>query len=90
VPHKPSKKGGWVSTVTTDTVAVPLGTMTKEPEEMADILLAHNKFPGNYGSINRYIQFYLNRGGKGIPADRYEKCRKAMEIIRRRRDEDLR
>jgi hypothetical protein len=86
MPHKPSKKGGWVNTVTTDTVAVPLGTMTKEPEEMADILLAHNQYPGVHGSINRYIQFYLNRGGKGISKERYEKCRQAMEIIRKRKD----
>lgn len=76
------KKSNWIKTVKTVTVDSPPGTMTKEPEEVAKILLRHNKFPGAPGSINRYISFYINRAGKGLSEERRKKLRKAMEIVR--------
>lgn len=78
------KKSNWIKTVKTISVDSPPGTMTKEPEEVARILLKHNKFPGAPGSINRYISFYINRGGKGISEERKDKLRKAMEIVRQK------
>lgn len=76
------QKGYWVHTVTTDSVAVPSGTMTKSPEQIAKILLKHNKFPGAHGSINRFIQYHINRAGRGMSDETKSKLKKAQEIIR--------
>lgn len=76
------QKGYWVHTVTTDVVAVPKGTMVKEPKEIARILLRHNKFPGAHGSINRFIQYHINRAGKGMSEETRARLKKAQEIIR--------
>jgi len=80
-------KGYWVHTVTTDVVNVPPGTMKLSPKKMANLLLKINTYPGAHGSINRYLQYYLNRGGRGIPKERYEAVRKAQEIIRSRKSQ---
>ncbi len=82
---KKSKTSNWVKTVTTDTVNVPPGTLTKTPREIAKILLKKNTYPGCHGSINRFLQYYLNRGGKNITEERYKNIRAAMEIIRRKK-----
>lgn len=79
------KRGYWVHKVTTDVVAVPKDSMKLPAKEMANLLLKINTYPGCHGSINRYLQYYLNRGGKGIPKERYEEIRKAQEIIRSRK-----
>jgi hypothetical protein len=79
------ERGYWVHKVTTDSVAVPLGTMTKEPKEVARILLKHNKFPGSHGAINRFIQYHINRGGRGLKTETVAKLKKAQEIIRSKR-----
>jgi uncharacterized protein YfdQ (DUF2303 family) len=72
----------WVKTVQTDTVSVPKGIMTKEPEEIARVLLRANRFPGAHGSINKFIQYHINRGGKGLSKETVAKLRQAQEIIR--------
>lgn len=72
----------WIKTVKTDSVNVPQGTMTKEPKEIARILLKLNKYPGAPGSINRFIQYHINRAGKGMSEETRKKLKKAQEIIR--------
>lgn len=79
------QKGYWVHTVTTDIVAVPKGTMTKSPQQVAKILLKYNKFPGAHGSINRFIQYHINRAGRGMSEETKAKLKKAQEIIRSKR-----
>src|SRR3982751_5647292 len=82
--HKhPNKKRTrqWVRNVKTTAIAVPEQTMTKSAEEVADILL-HYHTKSEPGSINRYIQFYINRAGRGLSGERRKTLRKAMEIIR--------
>lgn len=78
-PHK------WVQTVTTDTVAIEPGTMLLSPKKMADSLAAINShLPNPKASINRYLQYYLNRGGKGISEERHKAVKRAQELIRKR------
>jgi hypothetical protein len=81
---KPAKKKpvkNWVKTVKTSAVDVPEGTMNKPARQVADILLRKNKGK-TPGSINRYIQFYLNRGGTGISETRKKTLTRAMALIR--------
>jgi uncharacterized membrane protein len=75
----------WVQTVKTVTVDVPPGTMKKEPKEMARILIAKNRnLPRPKKSINQFIQFHINRAGKGMSEETRQKLRKAMEIVRQK------
>ena len=78
---KTTRSKNWVKTVTTSAVDVPEGTMNKPARQVADVLLRKNngKTPG---SINRYIQFYLNRGGTGISQTRKKTLTRAMALIR--------
>ncbi len=71
----------WVKTVTTSAIDVPEGTMNKPARQVADVLLRKNKGK-TPGSINRYIQFYLNRGGTGISQTRKKTLTRAMALIR--------
>ena len=82
-PKHPKKRRSknWVKSVTTSAVDVPEGTMNKSAKQVADVLLKQNKGK-TPGSINRYIQFYLNRGGSGISETRKKTLKRAMELIR--------
>jgi len=75
----------WVKNVKTVTVDVPPGTMKKNPKELAKILIAKNRnLPRPKKSINQFIQFHINRAGKGMSEETREKLRKAMEIVRQK------
>jgi len=79
-PRKNRSKN-WVKTVTTSAIDVPEGTMNKPARQVADVLLKNNKGK-TPGSINRYIQFYINRGGTGISETRKKTLTRAMALIR--------
>ena len=55
--------------------------MNRPARQVADVLLGKNRGKAP-GSINRYIQFYLNRGGSGISQTRKKTLKRAMELIR--------
>lgn len=75
----------WVKSVKTVTVDVPQGTMTKDPKEVAKILIRKNlKLPRPKKSILQFIQFHINRAGKGMSDERKEQLRQAMEIVRQK------
>ena len=78
---KKKRAKNWVKTVTTSAIDVPEGTMNKPAKQVAAALLRKNKGKPP-GSINRYIQFYLNRGGSGISQTRKKTLKRAMELIR--------
>ncbi|HXX84937.1 MAG TPA: hypothetical protein VEN29_13265 [Casimicrobiaceae bacterium] len=78
----------WVQDVKTTAIVVPERTMTGSAQEIADTLCKHNRGkPAT--SINRFIQFYLNRGGRGIPETRKRTLKQAMALIRRERPRDV-
>ena len=72
----------WIRNVKTTAVDVPEGTMTQSAPEIARTLLARNREQGA-GSINRFIQFYITRSGKGLPDDRKRTLKRAMALVRR-------
>lgn len=80
---EPKKK--WVQTVHTVTVDVPLGTMTKSPKEMVKVLVERNKHLDNpKASINRFLQFHINRAGSGMSEERRAAIKRAQELIRKK------
>ena len=72
----------WIRNVKTTAVDVPEGTMTHPAPEIARTLLAHNRKQGA-GSINRFIQFYINRSGRNLPDERKRTLKRAMVLVRR-------
>jgi hypothetical protein len=67
--------------VKTTAIDVPENTMNKPAEDVASVLRKHNK-KRTPGSINRYIQFYINRAGHSLSAQRKKTLKQAMAIIR--------
>ena len=80
-PHK-KRNRRWIKDVKTTTVDVPEGTMTQSAPEIARVLTSHNRGKGA-GSINRFIQFYMNRSGKGLSEERKRTLKRAMALVRR-------
>jgi hypothetical protein len=80
----PRKKrtGRWIKDVKTTTVDVPEGTMMQSAPEIARTLLAHNRGKGA-ASINRFIQFFINRSGKSLAETRKRTLKRAMALVRR-------
>ena len=56
--------------------------MTQSAPEIARVLTSHNLGKGA-GSINRFIQFYMNRSGKGLSDERKRTLKRAMALVRR-------
>ena len=80
-PRK-KRKQRWIASVKTTAVDVPEGTMTKSAPEVARTLLARNR-DRDAGSINRFIQFYINRSGRNLPDERKRTLKRAMALVRR-------
>ena len=80
--HPRKKRKRWIASVTTSAIDVPEGAMTKSAPEIARTLLATNRDRGA-GSINRFIQFYINRSGRNLPDERKRALKRAMALVRR-------
>jgi hypothetical protein len=80
-PHK-KRKRRWIASVKTSAVDVPEGTMAKPAVELARTLLAANR-DRDAGSINRFIQFYINRSGRNLLDERKRTLKRAMALVRR-------
>jgi predicted solute-binding protein len=72
----------WIRNVRTTAVDVPEGTMARSAPEIARALLTHNRRQGA-GSINRFIQFYINRSGHALSDERKRALKRAMALVRR-------
>jgi hypothetical protein len=82
--RRPAKRSKyWVQGVKTTAIVVPERTMTGSAKEIADILCNCNQGK-SATSINRFVQFYLNRGGRGIPEARKRTLKRAMTLIQRK------
>lgn len=83
-------KGKWVSTVTTDSTYPPTGLFSKSASVIAKSLASAKVSPKGPASGMRMLVYYLNRGGKGLTADRRDELEKAKhllsEIIKRKKE----
>ena len=75
--HSKGSDKQWVSKVNTVSTYPPEGTFKKEPQEMADILADKKVSPKGIGSGIRMLQYFINRGGKGLSAMRRKKLERA-------------
>ena len=75
----------WVRNVKTVSTFPPPGTFQKDAESIARIMASPRVSPKGIGSAIRMVQFYLNRGGAGLPAGRRRELEKAKRLLQARR-----
>jgi tRNA(adenine34) deaminase len=71
----------WVHNVKTVSTFPPEGIFTKDAETIARVMASKQVSPKGIGSGIRMIQFFINRGGKGLPAARKGELEKAKAIL---------
>jgi tRNA(adenine34) deaminase len=79
MPTKESKR--WVATVTTDSTHPPEGLFTKSAHVIARSLASKTVSPKGPVSGLRMLTYFLNRGGKGLSAERRAELEKAKDLL---------
>ncbi len=74
----------WSNKVTTVSTFPPEGTFTKNAETIAEVMARKDVSPKGIGSAIRMVQFFINRAGKTLPADRKGALEEAKQILRER------
>ena len=75
----------WVRQVKTDSTHPPSRTFTGSAERIARTMARNDVSPKGLGSAIRMIQYFINRGGKGLSATRRRELERAKRILQRRR-----
>ncbi len=75
---KPKK---WVQNVKTISTFPPKDTFTKDAETIAQIMARKDVSPLGIGSAIKMVQYFINRGGKGLSKERKEELEKAKRIL---------
>src|SRR6266545_3411758 len=75
----------WVRRVTTDSTHPPPRTFTGSAQQIARTMARKDISPKGLGSGIRMIQYFINRGGKGLSATRRRELERAKRILQRRR-----
>jgi tRNA(adenine34) deaminase len=78
------KKKQWVRKVKRVSTFPPPGLFTKDAETIARTMATKKVSPKGIGSGVRMIQFFINRAGKGLPAERKQELEKAKRILQAR------
>jgi Protein of unknown function (DUF3175) len=88
LPPPPRKKKSsskskkrWVSKVNTESTFPSKGIFTKDAETIARHMASKKVSPKGISSGIRMIQYFINRGGKGLPASRKRELEKAKRIL---------
>jgi tRNA(adenine34) deaminase len=77
--RKQTKK--WVREVKTVSTFPPEGIFTKDAATIARVMASKKVSPKGIGSGIKMIQFFINRAGKGLPAERKAELEKAKHIL---------
>lgn len=80
--HKSAKR--WVATVTTDSTHPRKGLFTKDAATIARSLASKRVSPKGPQSGLRMLNYFINRGGKGLSASRRRVLERAKSIMMRR------
>jgi hypothetical protein len=79
------KNRRWVGSVKTVSTYPKKDIFTKDAETIARHMASKKVSPKGPGSGIRMIQYFINRGGKGLPASRRRELEKAKKILQERR-----
>jgi len=75
------KKKPWVRTVQTDSTHPPAGLFTKSAATIARALASKRVLPKGPGSGMRMVTYFINRGGRGLSAERRAELEKAKLLL---------
>jgi len=76
-----AKKKNWVCKVKTVSTYPPTDLFTKDAQTIARGMASKKVSPKGLGSGIRMIQYFINRGGKNLPAARKKELEKAKKIL---------
>lgn len=71
----------WVRKVKTVSTFPPEGTFSQDAESIARIMASKKVSPKGLGSAIRMVQYFINRGGKGLTAARKRELEKAKHLL---------
>ena len=80
----PKAKKMWVHKVKTVSTYPPKDVFTKDAQTIARVMASKKVSPKGIGSGIRMIQYFINRGGKGLSASRKRELEKAKKILQAR------
>ena len=76
-----AKKRRWVAKVKTDSTHPPEGLFTKSAATIARTLASKKVSPKGPGSGMRMLNYFINRGGRGLSASRRAELEKAKALL---------
>lgn len=79
-----TRKKKWVRGVKTDSTKPPRDLFTKDAGTIARAMASKEVSPKGIGSGIRMIQYFINRGGKGLSASRKRTLERAKKILQQR------
>jgi Protein of unknown function (DUF3175) len=82
MPRKTSKR--WVAGVKTDSTHPPKGLFTKSAATIARALASRKVSPKGPGSGLRMLNYFINRGGRGLSRQRRAELEKAKDLLSNR------
>lgn len=71
----------WVATVKTDSTHPPEGLFTRSASTIARALASKKVSPKGPASGLRMLTYFINRGGKGLSANRRAELEKAKALL---------
>ena len=84
MPTKKRPKKYWVHKVKTVSTYPPSGIFTKDAPTIARTMASKKVSPKGIGSGIRMIQYFLNRGGKGLSPTRRRELERAKKMLQAR------
>lgn len=73
----------WVQKVTTVSTFPPEGLFSKDARTIAETLASKKVSPKGIGSGIRMLQYFINRGGKGLSPTRRRILERAKRLMQR-------
>ena len=77
-------KKKWVRDVKTVSTYPPKGLFTRDAQTIARAMASEKVSPKGVGSGIRMIQFFINRAGKNLPAERKRELEKAKRLLQQK------
>lgn len=79
-----TKRRRWLRNVKTVSTFAPRGTFLEDAEHIARVMASPTVSPKGIRSAIQMVQFFLNRGGKGLSAARRRELEKAKRLLQAR------
>jgi tRNA(adenine34) deaminase len=77
-------KKRWVRDVKTVSTFPPAGLFTKDARTIARVMASKKVSPKGIGSGIRMVQFFINRAGKKLSAERKQELEMAKQLLQAR------